>query len=250
MMNVNADRLRQMRLYGMVKALDTLARHPERGQLSFDDQLAILLEEEAAERANSALANRLRRARLRQQACLEDIDWRAQRGLDRALVRELASCRWLREHRPVLITGPTGVGKTWLACALGNQAAREGHSVRYTRLVRLLDELATARLAGSSARLLRTLARVELLVIDDWAMTELTAAQRLDLMEVVDDRHERGSTILATQVPVDRWHAAIGDPTYGDAILDRLVNGAHRIELRGESMRRARGKAGREDAEA
>ena len=144
--------------------------------------MGTLIEREAAERANTALASRLKRARLRQTACLEDLDLRTPRGLDRGVVREVATGRWVKEHRPVLITGPTGIGKTWLARALGNQAAREGHSVLYTRLTRLLDDLATARLDGSLIRLLRRIARLDLLILDDWAMTELTAAQRLRLV--------------------------------------------------------------------
>jgi DNA replication protein DnaC len=142
----------------------------------------------------------------------------------------------VREHQPLLVTGPTGIGKTFVACALGNQAAREGYGVFYTRLTRLLDDLATARLDGSLARVLRRLARLEVLIIDDWAMTEL--AQRLDLMEVIDDRHDRAATVLATQIPVANWHRSIGDATYADAILDRIVHRALRVELTGESMRR------------
>jgi DNA replication protein DnaC len=171
------EALRRLRLYGMARGLEDLERQPERSQLSFDDQLALLVERETAERANTALASRLKRARLRQTACLEDLDWRTPRGLDRTLVRDLASCRWVREHQPLLVTGPTGIGKTFVACALGNQAAREGYGVFYTRLTRLLDDLATARLDGSLARVLRRLARLEVLIIDDWAMTELTAAR-------------------------------------------------------------------------
>ena len=234
------EALRRLRLYGMARGLEDLERQPERNQLSFDDQLALLVERETAERANTALASRLKRARLRQTACLEDLDWRTPRGLDRTLVRDLASCRWVREHQPLLVTGPTGVGKTFVACALGNQAAREGYGVFYTRLTRLLDDLATARLDGSLARVLRRLARLDVLIIDDWAMTELTAAQRLDLMEVIDDRHDRAATVLATQIPVASWHRSIGDATYADAILDRVVHRALRIELTGESMRRVR----------
>ena len=169
------EALRRLRLYGMARGLEDLERQPERSQLSFDDQLALLVERETAERANTALASRLKRARLRQTACLEDLDWRTPRGLDRTLVRDLASCRWVREHQPLLVTGPTGIGKTFVACALGNQAAREGYGVFYTRLTRLLDDLATARLDGSLARVLRRLARLEVLIIDD--MTELTAAR-------------------------------------------------------------------------
>jgi len=240
MRHPNIERLRQLRLYGMARALEDAGQQPDFDQLGFDDRLALLVEREAAERANTALASRLKRARLRQTACLEDLDLRTPRGLDRGLVRDLATCRWIREHRPVLITGPTGIGKTWLACALGNQAAREGYSVFYTRLSRLLDDLATAHLDGSSARLLRRLARRDLLILDDGGMPELTGAQRLDRMEVIDDRHDRAATVLATQVPVERWHPLIGDPAYADAILDRLVHHAYRIELTGESMRRMR----------
>ena len=233
------EALRRLRLYGMARGLEDLERQPERSQLSFDDQLALLVERETAERANTALASRLKRARLRQ--TLPGGSRLAQpRGLDRTLVRDLASCRWVREHQPLLVTGPTGIGKTFVACALGNQAAREGYGVFYTRLTRLLDDLATARLDGSLARVLRRLARLEVLIIDDWAMTELTAAQRLDLMEVIDDRHDRAATVLATQIPVANWHRSIGDATYADAILDRVVHRALRIELTGESMRRVR----------
>src|SRR5829696_7461464 len=220
----NLEQLKTLRLFGMARALEELAHTRERDALTFDDQLALLIEREAADRANLALTHRLRRAHLRQNACLENLDLRTPRGLDRALVRDLASCRWVSEHRPILVIGPTGVGKTWIVCALGNQAARESHVVLYTRLNRLL----------------RKLARVAVLILDDFAMTELTASQRRDLMEVIDDRHERGATVIATQVPVERWHHQIGDPTYADAILDRLVHQAHRIELKGESLRKTR----------
>ena len=240
MRHPNLDRLRQLRLHGMAKALEALDHQPDGAALTFDDRLALMIEREAAERANVALAARLRRARLRQNACLEDLDLRTPRGLDRTLILELATCRWIREHRPVLVTGPTGTGKTWLICALANQAAREGHPVLYTRLTRLLDDLATARLDGTLASRLRSLARLDLLIIDDWGMTVLTAAQRLDLMEVIDDRHDRASTLLATQMPIERWHDVIGDPTYADAILDRLVHNAYRLNLTGDSMRRLR----------
>jgi DNA replication protein DnaC len=247
MRHPNIDRLRQMRLSGMAKALEELDHQPDAAGLSFDERLALLIEREAEERANAALAGRLRRANFRQQACLENLDMKPSRGLDRGLVRELASCRWIRDHRPVVVVGATGTGKTWLVCALGHQAAREGYSVQYTRLTRLLDGLATARVEGKLARELRRLARLDLLIIDDWGMTELTAAQRLDLMEVIDDRHDRRATLLASQIPVDRWHAVIGDPTYADAILDRVVHQAYRLELAGESMRKhAAAKAGEE----
>ena len=197
----------------------------------------MLIDREEVDRHNAALAQRLRLARLRQAVCLEDIDYSTPRGLDRTLIRSLAAGRWLAEHNNVLVLGPTGVGKSFVACALGNQAAREGHSVRYQRLSRLLDELAIGRAEGRYARLLTRLSKINLLIIDDWLMAKLTADQRRDLMEVIDDRHQRSSTLLATQIPVGRWHDQIGDPTYADAILDRLIHNAYRIELRGTSMR-------------
>jgi DNA replication protein DnaC len=185
----------------------------------------------------AALKQRLTRAGMRQSACMENLDLRTPRGLDRSTMQALAGGQWIRQHRNILVSGAAGIGKSWIACALGNQAARDGISVLYKRLSRLLDELAVARLHGRQARALKTLARTRLLILDDWAMAKLTADQRRDLMEVVDDRHGRGSTIVATQIPLERWHEQIGDPTYADAILDRLVHNAYRLELKGKSMR-------------
>src|ERR1035437_8632938 len=186
----------------------------------------------------AALKQRLARAGMRQSACMENLDLRTPRGLDRSTMQALAGGLWISQHRNILVSGAAGIGKSWIACALGNQAARDGISVLYKRLSRLLDELAVARLHGRQARALKTLARTRLLILDDWAMVKLTADQRRDLMEVIDDRHGRASTIVATQIPLERWHAQIGDPTYADAILDRLVHNAYRFELKGESMRR------------
>lgn len=240
----NLEKLKALRLFGMARALEELAGLENRGRLDFDDQLALLIEREAADRTNAALQTRLKRAQLRQTACFENLDLKATRGLDKELVRTLFTCRWIGAHRHLILAGATGTGKSWIACALGNQAAREGYSVLYTRLSRLLDEIATARLGSGASRLMRRIARVDLLILDDWAMSDLSAAQRRDLMEIVDDRHDRGSILLATQVPVDRWHAVIGDPTYADAILDRIVHAAYRIELKGESLRKARPDGG------
>jgi DNA replication protein DnaC len=237
MIHPSIEKLRQMRLSGMARALEEQLGQPGIATLSFDERLALLVDREESERHNAALAKRLRVARLRQTACLEDIRYRPGRGLDRGLMRTLATGEWLRHHTNILVLGATGVGKSFIACAFGNQAARNGLSVRYQRLPRLLDELAMGRAEGKYARLLGQLSKVRLLILDDWLMVKLTTDQRRDLLEVIDDRHQRGSTILATQVPLERWHDQIADPTYADAILDRLVHNAHRIELRGPSMR-------------
>ena len=234
----NLDKLKSLRLFGMARAMEELQNLTDRGQLDFADQLALLIDREATDRANAAMQIRLKQARLRQSACFENLDIKAARGLDKSMIRDLFTCRWIGERRHLIVTGATGTGKSWIACALGNQAAREGHSVLYARLSRLLDDLAVARLGNGVGRLMRQVFKVNLLILDDWAMTDLTAAQRRDLMEIIDDRHDRGSIILATQVPVDRWHATIGDPTYADAILDRIVHNAIRIPLKGESRRK------------
>ncbi len=248
MLHQSVEKLRALRLPGMARALEAQLAQTESARLSFDERLAVLIDREEIDRHNAALAQRLRLARLREEAaCMEDIDYRKPRGLDRSLMQSLAGGRWLAEHLNVLVLGKTGTGKSFIACALGNQAARDGNSVRYQRLSRLLDELAIGRAEGRSASVLARLSKVKLLILDDWLMAKLTADQRRDLMEVIDDRHQRGSTVLATQVPLDCWHEQIGDPTYGDAILDRLVHTAYRIELRGPSMRPGRAQLSTED---
>lgn len=232
------EKLHALRLGAMAEALAAQLRLPEIDALPFSERLALLVDIQHSAMLNAALEQRLRRAGMRQSACVENMDLRTPRGLDRSSIQALAAGQWIRQHHNVLITGPSGIGKSWIACALGNQAARDGVSVLYKRLSRLLDELAVARLHGRQARALKTLARTRLLILDDWAMVKLTADQRRDLMEVIDDRHGRASTIVATQIPLERWHDQIGDPTYADAILDRLVHNAYRFELKGESMRR------------
>jgi len=211
---------------------------PDCQALDFEERFGLLLDREATERANRRLAMRLRFARLRQQACVEDIDFRSPRGLDKSLLLALADCRWVDHHDNCLIVGPTGSGKTYVACALAQKACREGYSVRYHRLPRLFSELAIARGDGRYPRLLAGLAKVELLVLDDWGTAGLTPEQRHDLLEILEDRYQRRSTLVASQLPLANWHEYLGDPTIADAILDRLVHNAHTITLKGDSMRK------------
>ena len=232
------EKLHALRLKPMADAFKAQLDQPDLATMPFDERFALLVDIQHSAAQSAALEQRLRRAGMRQSACLENLDLRTPRGLDRATIQALTTGQWIRQNLNILLIGPAGIGKSWIACALGNRAARDGYSVLYKRLSRLLDELAVARLQGRQGRLLATIARTRVLVLDDWAMVKLTAEQRRDLMEVIDDRHGRASTLVATQIPVDRWHDQIGDPTYADAILDRIVHNAHRLELRGESMRR------------
>ena len=232
------ERLRALGLSGMADAFMELDNTPDAAGLSHQDWLGLLVDREATSRENKRLARRLREARLRQSAAVEDVDLRAPRGLDRALFLQLSNCQWLRDHHHLVVVGPTGIGKSWLACALGHKACREGFSVLYKRAPRLFSDLAQARGEGRLPRLLTTLERTRLLIIDDWGPEPLDSQQRRDLLEIVDDRYDKGSLLITSQVPVSGWHEVIGDPTLGDAILDRIVHRAHRLDLRGESLRR------------
>ena len=232
------SRLQTVRLPGMAQALEEQLAQPDIDQLGFEERLGLLVDREVTHRENRVLQGRLSRARLRQQACLEDVDTRTPRGLDRATLARLGTGTWLREHHNVLITGPAGVGKSYLACALAQQACRLGFSARYLRLPRLLEELAIARADGSYTKLLRRLAKVDVLVIDDWALAPLGVDGRRDLLEILDDRYQLRSTLVTSQLPVDQWHAYIGEATLADAILDRLIHASYRIALKGDSLRR------------
>ena len=244
------ERLTALGLTGMARALDDQRRQPDIAALSFEERLALLVDREAMERDNKRLVARLRFAALRQEAIVEDVDLRAARGLDRPPFQRLATGDWIDRKQNLLVIGPPGVGKSWIACALGHKACRDNRSVAYHRVPRLLEALALARGDGRHGRLLKGLGRVQLLILDDWGLAPLTGEQRRDLLEIMDDRHERGSTIVTSQVPVDHWHEVIGDPTIADAVLDRLVHNAHRLTLKGESLRRRAAKALMLDAEA
>ncbi len=199
-----------------------------------------MLEQEKTQRQQKRFESRARAARLRHAASVEDVDYRAVRGLDRALFLKLAAGDWIRSRHNLLITGPCGVGKSWLSCALGHKACREDFSVAYHRVPRLLAALALARGDGRYARMLRAIARLDLLILDDWGPEPLDAEQRRDLLEIVEDRYEARSIIVTSQLPVDRWYELIGNPTIADAILDRLVHNAYRIDLKGESLRKTK----------
>ena len=233
------EQLRALKLDGMAQAFGELETQEETRNLTHAEWLALLLDREAASRNTRRFQTRLRAARLRHsQAVIEDVDYRTPRRIDKALFQQLATCRWIAEHRGLLISGPCGVGKSWLSCALAQKACRDGYTVHYARVPRLFADLDLAHGDGRFARLFRMLVKVDLLVLDDWGPDRLSAAQRRDLMEIVEDRHGRGSILITSQLPVATWHEVIGEPTLGDAILDRIVHNAYRLELDGQSMRK------------
>jgi len=232
------DKLQALRFTGMVKALTEQAAMPDIEALSFEERLGLLIDREMTEREDRRLKTRLRQAKLKQNACVEEIDYRHPRGLDKSLMRDLIQCQWIKRHLNLLITGPTGVGKTWIGCALAQKACREGYTALYLRLPRLLQELSIAKGDGTYAKLLVRLAKVDVLILDDWGLSRLIAEQRRDLLEIMEDRHDNRSTIVTSQLPLEKWHSSIGDPTLADAILDRLVHNAYKINLKGESMRK------------
>ena len=234
------DKLHQLRCAGMAKALTEQLHSSEVEALAFEQRLGLLVDRELTERASRQLTNRLRRAKLRHAACIEDIDFRQPRGLDNDLVLSLADGRWVREHLKLLITGPAGVGKSWIACALAHSACRNGHSASYRRTPRLLTDLAIARADGTYPKLLASLAKTEVLVLDDFGLAKLSAENRRDLLEIIEDRHGVRSTIVTSQLPIEKWHGVVGNPTLADAILDRLVHSAYQFNLKGESMRKRR----------
>jgi len=237
------EKLYALKLHGMAEAWQEQRQQARSAELSFDDRLALLVERQWLWKENRALAARLQYAGLKQTACVEDIDFRHPRGLPRPLVEQLATCDWVRQHRACLITGPTGTGKSYLACALAHTACRAGFRALYYYVPKLFRQLAQAQAEGSLTRLLKKLRGVDLLLVDDWGLTPVQPDQYHLFLEILEDRHGSGATLMTSQYPVDSWHQLVGDPTVSDAILDRLVHSAYRLELTGESMRRKQAKA-------
>lgn len=238
------EQMTALGLTGMVEAWKSLAEQDSGQALDRNEWLGLMLDRETNHRADKRFSNRVRNAKMRfPNACIEDVDFTASRGLDRRQILSLAQGGWLKAHEQIIVTGLTGTGKTWLACAFGHQAARLDYSVSYVRMPRLFEDMGMARLDGRFPRLVDKLARVQLLVLDDWGTHTLTDQQRLDLLELFEERYQRRSTIITAQLPVSGWHQMIGEPTIADAILDRIIHNAHRIELKGDSMRRKTNRA-------
>jgi len=243
------EKLHLMKLHGLADAFRAQLEITEASQLSFEERFALLVDQQWLWKENRALDRRLRAAHLKERGVIEDVDYQHPRGLDRKLVRTLSSSDWVRQHQNLLLLGPTGIGKTWLSCALAQKACRDGFSVLHKRTAELFRELAVAHADGSIGRVLLRLSRTDVLLLDDFAMAPLKDSERRDLLEICDDRYQRRSLILTSQMPVAHWHEQIGDPTIADSILDRLIHNAYRIELKGESLRKKRRKSGEEESQ-
>ncbi len=241
--NPTLEKLKDMRLLGMAGAFEDQLQTPEITSLGFEERLGLLVDREQTERDNRRLKTRLTKARLRQPASLEDIDYSGSRGLDKAQLLDLGSCKWIAERNNLLLTGPTGAGKTYIACALAQKACRQGLSALYLRLPRLFGDLTIAKGDGRYSKLLVRFSKMDVMVLDDWGLAPLTAENRRDLLEILDDRYEKKSTLITSQLPVEKWHQYLEDPTLADAILDRVVHNAYRVELKGESMRKRKGRS-------
>jgi DNA replication protein DnaC len=239
------EKLQALKLQGMIEALEQQEQDDATRELSFLERMALLIDRQWTWRQNQVLTRRLQASRLKGAACVENIDYRAERGLNRSVIRALAQdSTWVKNHEHIFVLGPTGVGKSYVASALAQKARRDGYRVHYTRTSALFRDLNLARADGSLRQVLKRLSRIDVLVVDDWAMTPMSEAERRDFWEIAEDRYQTRSMILTSQLPVSRWHEQIGDPTLADAILDRLVHNAHRIDMRGESMRKQSGEKG------
>ena len=232
------DKLKALRLTAMAHTLEEQMQMPDIESLSFEERLGLLVDRETTDRENRRLKTRLNKARLRQNACIEDIDFRHPRGLDKSLMAKLFSCDWIKDSNNLLITGSTGTGKTFLACALAQKACREGYTVQYIRVPRIFQELHIAKGDGRYGKILKSYAKTKLLLFDDWGLSKMTDESRHDLLEILEDRNDMASTLVTSQFPVDKWYDLIGDPTLADAILDRIIHSAYKIELKGGSMRK------------
>ena len=236
------DKLRTLRLHGMLKALQEQSGDGQYTQMNFEERLGLLIDRELTEQEDRRLGSRLRQAHLRQEACVENIDFGIPRGLDKSVIKSLTSGQWIQDKLNVLITGPCGVGKSFIACALAHKACLMGHAALYVRAPRMFSDLGLSKGDGRYPKLMRSLTKAQILIIDDWGLSTLTDGERRDLLEILEDRHNARSTILTSQLPVKHWHEMIGNPTLADAILDRLVHNAYTIELKGDSLRKASAK--------
>ena len=232
------DKLKDLRLSAMALTLEEQMQMADIESLSFEERLGLLVDREATDRENRRLKTRLKKARLRHNACIEDIDFRHPRGLDKSLMAKLFSCEWVKDRNNLLITGPTGTGKTFLACALAQKACRDGYTVQYIRIPRIFQELHIAKGDGRYGKILKDFAKTKLLLFDDWGLTKMTDESRHDLLEILEDRNDISSTLITSQFPINKWHELIGDPTLADAILDRIIHSAYKIDLKGDTMRK------------
>lgn len=231
------EQLKTLRCQGMLEAYQEQLNTPDIHRLSFDERLALLIEREYLVRENRKLTNRLRQAKLKEDACMEDVDYSPDRNLSKTVITRLAECSWISKKENVLLTGPTGAGKTWLSCAFANQACRQGYGARYIRLPKLFQAIGISKADGSYIKLMEYVSKLSLLVLDDWGLVPMSDDNRRDLLEIIDDRYHRSSTLITSQLPVQEWYDSIGDATLGDAIMDRLIHNAHRLEIKGPSMR-------------
>jgi DNA replication protein DnaC len=232
------EKLQALKLIGMAEAFQDQLSQPDIDRLSCEERFGLIVDRQWTWKENGRMQRYLKQAKLKLNACVEDIDYKTPRGIDQSVMMRLISCDWIRQHQNIIITGPTGAGKTFLACALANKACREGYRTFYIRSPKLYYEMAVSRGDGSYGQLINKLARTQILIIDDLGLAPMTDSERRDLLEVIEDRHGSASTIVTSQLPIENWHEHIGDPTIADAILDRLIHNAHKIKMKGGSMRR------------